>query len=391
MKYAIVGAAGIQARGILLDLIEFDTDPELLLLDVDQAALDARLALFEGANATAEVFDVLDHDRSVAQLRGCDVFIMAGPSRFFGEALDIAIAARCDYVDMGSDYQTSRQQMARAEAASEAGITALLSAGSAPGLSNMMAKAAIDRLDTVSAIDITVAMTDVTDRSDPFHWPFALEAIIDEYTLPAGRIVGGEEVDVPPRTGEWVEFPDPIGRVFPIFTTHPEQYTLYDSYRDRGLRHTSFRIALPEDFHRKMAFLADIGLAGRNPVRVGNVEVVPKDVLQAVTRGLPRSVDTERQFSATRVEVEGLRDGSVRRMVVDMWTGSHEEWNVPAGMLKTCVPPSIIAQMIAHGAVREAGVWMPEHIVPTRPFFTELAARGMDVTIDEQELLRGAR
>jgi saccharopine dehydrogenase-like NADP-dependent oxidoreductase len=251
----------------------------------------------------------------------------------------------------------------------------------------MMARAAVDRLDSVNSIDITVAMNDLTQRASPFHWPFSLEAIIDEYTLPAGRIVDGAEVSVPPRTGEWVEYPDPIGKVFPIYTTHPEQYTLFDSYRDRGCRNTSFRIALPREFHEKMTFLAEIGLLGREVVDVGGTPVTPKDVLLSVTRGLPRPVEVENQFSATRVEVEGQRDGSTRKITVDMWTGSHEEWNVPAGMLKTCVPPSIVAQLIADGQISDPGVWMPEHVIGVSDFFTELARRGMEVTIDERELL----
>lgn len=387
MMYAIVGAAGIQARGIILDLLEFSEDSDLLLLDVNQDALDRRAELFDSPRISTSTFDILDHDRSVAQLSEVDVFIMAGPSPFFARALEIAIEAKCHYVDMGTDYISSRAQMERGDAAAQAGIVAILSAGSAPGLSNMMARAAIDRLDTVDSIDITVAMNDLTERSSPFHWPFSLEAIIDEYTLPAGRIVNGEEISVPPRTGEWVEYPDPIGKVFPIYTTHPEQYTLYDSYRDRGCKNTSFRIALPKNFHDKMAFLAEIGIIGRDPLDVGGVQVTPKDFLLSVTRDLPRPDEKERQFSATRVEVEGERDGSTRKITVDMWTGSHEAWNVPAGMLKTCVPPSIIAQLVASGQVSTPGVWMPESIIGVSDFFTELARRGMEVTIDESELL----
>ncbi len=389
MKYAIVGAAGIQARGIILDLLEFAEAPELLLLDVDQEALDRRAALFPDAAIETAVFDIMDLERAAAQLRGVDIVIMAGPSPLFPQALEVALAAGCDYVDMGSDYRSSRAQMARAEAAREAGVVALLSSGSAPGLSNMMAKAAIDRLDTVRSIAITVAMQDLTVRSDPFHWPFALDAIIDEYTLPAGRIVDGEEVEVPARTGEWITLPEPIGRVFPIYTTHPEQYTLFDSYRDRGLRSTSFRIAFPEDFHRKMSFLAEIGIASQGSVEVDGRAVSAKQFLLAATRDLPRSEDKEEQYSATRVEVEGVRDGATRRIVVDMCTGSHEGWNVPAGMFKTCVPPSIMAQIIAGGGVSEPGVWMPEHVIDSAQFFTALARRGMEVTIREEELLHG--
>lgn len=387
-RYAVVGAAGIQARGTILDLLEFGApEDHVLLLDIDAAALERRAKLFPADRVSTKVFDIFDHERSVATLREVDLVIMAGPSPTFPQAMEIAIDAGCNYVDMGADHASSRAQMARADAAKDAGVVCVLSSGSAPGLSNMMAKAAIERLDRVTSIDITVVMNDLTERTSPFHWPFALDAIIDEYTLPAGRIVGGEEVTVPPRTGEWVEFPDPIGRVYPIYTTHPEQYTLFDSYRSRGLQNTSFRIALPRQFHEQMAFLAEIGVASQAPVQVGDVAVSPKEFLLAVTRHLPRTESVERQFSGTQVIVSGERDGTARTYVVDMVTGSHERWNVPAGMLKTCVPPSIMAMIVARGDVAEPGVWMPEHVIDVTGFFTELARRDMVVSIEEKELL----
>ena len=386
--YAVIGAAGIQARGTVLDLLEFgDADDRLLLLDLDEDAVRRRAEEFDDPRVSSGSFDVLDHAGSVRALDGVDLMIAASPSPTFPRAMEIAIDARCHYVDMGSDYRSSRAQMERADAARDAGVVALLSSGSAPGLSNMMAKAAVDRLDTIHSIDITVVMNDLTPRSSPFHWPFALDAIIDEYTLPAGRIVDGAEQSVPPRTGEWVEFPEPIGRVFPIYTTHPEQYTLFDTYRERGLKNTSFRIALPRQFHEKMNFLAEIGVAAQDPVSVNGVPVTPKEFLLAVTRGLPRGNEQEQQFSGTRVEVSGERGGSVRHYVVDMVTGSHARWNVPAGMLKTCVPPAIMAQMIAAGSIATPGVWMPEETVDVSEFFTELARRGMAVAIEEKEML----
>ncbi|MEO7372428.1 MAG: saccharopine dehydrogenase C-terminal domain-containing protein [Terrimesophilobacter sp.] len=387
MKYTLIGAGGIQARGILLDLLETSPATEILLADVNLEVLHRRIREVGGDDRMEAVtIDLRDLAASVVALEGTDLLIMAGPSPLGRYAMDIALELHCNYVDLGGAFEDTKVQLAKHEAFESAGLIAVLGAGSAPGTTNVMARAGVDRLDTVRDIEMTVAMTDLTKRSSPFHWPFNLAAIMDEYESSSTAIQDGKRVLVAARTGEWVEYPEPIGRVYPIFTTHPEPEGLFESFRDRGCRNTSFRIAMPAKFHWQMDFLASIGMTNTAPVRVGDVTVSPADVLIEVTKNIPRPADQEEQYSATHVVVRGTRNGRPREIDLYMWTGSHERWNVPAGMLKTVVPPAIVANLIASKSISTPGVWLPESIVPVEEFFAELAKRGMDVTIEEREL-----
>lgn len=387
MKYTLIGAGGIQARGILLDLLETSPATEILLADVRLDVLGRRIQEVGGdARLKAVAIDLRDLDATVAALAGTELLIMAGPSPLGRYAMDIALALGCNYVDLGGAFEDTKVQLAKNDAFEKAGLIAVLGAGSAPGMTNVMARAGVDRLDTVRDIEMTIAMTDLTKRSSPFHWPFNLAAIMDEYESSSTAIRDGQPVSIPARTGEWVEYPEPIGRVYPIYTTHPEPEGLFESFRDRGCQNTSFRIAMPAKFHWQMDFLASIGMTSTKPVAIGDVSVSAADVLLEVTKDIPRPADQEEQYSATQVIVRGARDGRFREIELYVWTGSHERWNVPAGMLKTVVPPAIVANMIAGDSISSPGVWLPESIVPVDEFFSELAKRGMDVTVEEREI-----
>ncbi|WP_353987249.1 saccharopine dehydrogenase family protein [Ruicaihuangia caeni] len=385
MKYTLIGAGGIQARGLLHDLLDFSSATEILLADVAVGPLEQRIDDLGGdPRMSAVAIDLRDLAASVEALAGTHVLIMAGPSPLGRYAMDIALGLRCHYVDLGGAYADTEVQLARHEEFAEAGLIAVLGAGSAPGMTNVMARAGAERLDIVRDIEMTVAMNDLTERSSPFHWPFNLAAIIDEYESSAVAIEGCERVLIPPRTGEWVEFPMPIGRVFPIYTTHPEPESLYRSFRQQGLENASFRIAMPAAFHRQMDFLASIGMTKQTKIEVGGVEVAPAEVLVEATKWIPRPAEKEEQYSATRVIVRGARHGEKVEVELYMCTGSHEGWNVPAGMLKTVVPPSIVAEMIGNGAIANPGVWLPESSVPVQEFFDELALRGMVIETTER-------
>ena len=68
----------------------------------------------------------------------------------------------------------------------------------------------------------------------------------------------------------------------------------------------------------------------------------------------------------------------------------QEEWGGQAAYFKNIgIPLSIGAQMLARGQVTTKGVIPPEVAIPTRPFFDELARRGIEIheQIEEYRLL----
>ena len=67
--------------------------------------------------------------------------------------------------------------------------------------------------------------------------------------------------------------------------------------------------------------------------------------------------------------------------VYDCHARSNTRWHASAGDVDTGCPPSIVAQMIATGAITQRGVLPPEVAVPVAPFFAELGKRGMKIVV----------
>jgi len=59
----------------------------------------------------------------------------------------------------------------------------------------------------------------------------------------------------------------------------------------------------------------------------------------------------------------------------------HPTWQAGSGQLDTGVPPSIVAQFLAHKVIDKPGVHAPEDVVPPGPYFSELARRFMEVSL----------
>ena len=76
-------------------------------------------------------------------------------------------------------------------------------------------------------------------------------------------------------------------------------------------------------------------------------------------------------YEVARVVVDGL--------VVDCHARANKRWHASAGDVDTGCPPSIVAQMIATGMVKQRGVLPPEVAVPVEAFFKELRNRGIEV------------
>jgi saccharopine dehydrogenase-like NADP-dependent oxidoreductase len=87
-----------------------------------------------------------------------------------------------------------------------------------------------------------------------------------------------------------------------------------------------------------------------------------------------------------RVIMKGERKDRKVELTLDSVAHSNPDWNVSAGAINTGVPPSIIAQMIAKGQVKQKGVLPPEICINPQIFFAELEKRDIKVyhTLKEQ-------
>ncbi len=318
-------------------------------------------------------------------LRGVDCVINAASHRLNVPVMSACLEAGAHYTDLGGLYHFALEQYELDAAFRAEGLAAAISMGSAPGLTNMLAAAACEGLDTVEAIEIADAFIPgrAQEPNEPYVPPYAASTLIDEFTAPAAVFLDGEIRMVPADSGAKVyEFPE--GAVECVYTIHSEPATLPRSYAGKGIRRVEWRLGLPPlDVTRLRSFVA-AGLTSTEPIAVGDHEVVPRDALAAVLMRQGGAIPDPDAIEYFRVIATGTRGARDAVLVAEMRVVERPEWGGAGGAYATGVPPSIAAQMLCRGERLRDGVGGPEAILPVGPFFAELARRGLEGTLADE-------
>ncbi len=363
------------------DLYETAPEAELLIADADRQGAAALARAYRDDRVGATFADATRSRQLTGILRGAFAVVNAVQFELNLHVMQAALAAGCHYIDLGGLFHMTRQQLRLDRPFRQAGLTALLGIGAAPGITNVLARRAAERLDCVTEIHFKLGAHSATRFDAPPVLPvsYSLQTVLQEFALRPAVFTGGRMRFVEPLSGEVdEEFPAPVGRQRPMYTLHSEVATIPRTYRSKGVREVSFRIAFGPEAKAKIRFLRDLGLASEEPVRVGGRPVVPRGLLMALARKLPkpRAKGPLRECEVIRTVVKGEREGDPVVWTLDCVGRGIRRWGVGFD-LNTGAPPSIAAQLLARGAIVARGAVPPEVAVPPLPFFRELRRRGM--------------
>jgi saccharopine dehydrogenase-like NADP-dependent oxidoreductase len=274
-------------------------------------------------------------------------------------------------------FHTTREQLKLHDRFAAAGISAVLGMGSAPGIPNIQARYAADRLDSIESIRIFDGIK--PPESDQVLFTYAVPTIIDEMTMPPMVFRGGEFIERPPLSEmEPYWFASPIGSLDMHLSLHSEVATLPVSFAEKGVRECFFKInhwGMPLPVVEKVKVLAEFGFAEREPVAMNGSKVVPRDLLIAmmgryvppVTTFLdPPGKQPPDWVKELVTEVKGTKDGSPVVYRIGTLTSKSP--------LPTGVAPARGAVWQAAGRV-PAGVHPPELAFEPAEFLKELEER----------------
>lgn len=368
---AVLGGAGAMGRATVFDLSRQGF--RVLLLDADLAA-GRRIAARYGAGATeADTADARDPEALAERVKGAAAIVNCGPYVFNLTVMDAALRARCHYLDLGGLFHTTRKQLARDAEFRRAGLLAVLGMGSAPGIMNVLARAAADPLRKVTAIKLYNGGADFTKYDAAVAFGFAPATVLDEFTLaPMVFSKGHFRAAKPLSGGENFFFELGLQKVH--HSLHSEVATLPLSYRTKGIRECFFKIAYDPDLIAKLKLLIDLGLTDR---AAGARGVAPRDLLLDCFKRLPPPPDVIDDRDALSVVVEGEDAKGPVEIRHDIVATPQRRPPLSAVARDTGFPPAIVTQMILAGRIRERGVLPPEKCVPVKPFLAALAERGM--------------
>lgn len=367
----MLGGAGAMGRAAVFDLAR--AGQRVLLLEADRAAATAVAHAYGRGRVEVIRADARDPSALARRLRGAAVVINCAPYRLNLPVMDAALRAGCHYIDLGGLFHMTRRQLGLDRRFRRAGLLAVLGMGSAPGIVNVLARAAADAMRRVKSVRVYNGGADFTHYRSPLAFTFSPATILDELTQEPMVFAAGRFRAVPPLSGA-EPFRFDIGRQVVRYSLHSEVATLPLSYGAKGLRECSFQIAYDPVVLDRLRLLIELGLADPRPGRSG---VAPRAVLLEAFRRLPPPPDFVDDRDALSVVVEGSDARGPLTVRWDLTATPQRDPPLSAVARNTGFPPAIVARMILGGGITERGVLPPERCVPVPPFLAALAERGL--------------
>ncbi len=393
MRVLLIGAGGV-GGSIALIAARRDFFEAMVVADYDAARAAEVVAGTNDPRFVAARVDASDSAAVVALLteHRCDVLMNATDPRFVMPLFTAALEGGAHYLDMAmslskphptepyskTGVKLGDEQFALAEKWQAAGQLALVGMGIEPGLADVFARYAADEL--FSEID-ELGVRDganLTVSGFDFAPSFSIWTTIEECLNPP--VIWEKErgwFTTPPFSEpEVFEFPDGIGPVECVNVEH-EEVLLMPRWVDA--KRVTFKYGLGEEFITVLQVLHKLGLDSTTPVRVGDAEVSPRDVVAAVLPNPAQLGDRMSGKTCAGLWVKGTgTDGKPRQVylyhVVDNeW--SMREYGAQAVVWQTALNPVVALELMAAGVWAGAGVLGPEAL-PPKPFLDKVIEYG---------------
>jgi saccharopine dehydrogenase-like NADP-dependent oxidoreductase len=394
MRILVVGAGGVGSavapiaarRDFFERMVVADYDLARARRVVDGRGGDPR---FGAARIDASDADAV---AELARAEGITHILNAVDPRFVMPIFRGAGAAGAHYLDMAmslskphperpyeeTGVKLGDEQFAEADEWEAAGRLALVGMGVEPGLSDVFARYAADHLfSSIEEIGVRDGADLVVDGYD-FAPSFSIWTTIEECLNPpliweAGR---GWYTTAPFSEPEVFDFPEGIGPIECVNVEHEEVVLVP---RWITARRVTFKYGLGEEFIDVLRTLHKLGLDRTTPLRVGGVEVAPRDVVAAALPDPAGLGDRMRGRTCAGTWATGLGPDGARREVylyhvVDN-AFSMREYGSQAVVWQTAINPVVALELLATGAWSGAGVLGPEAFDAV-PFLDLLTAYG---------------
>jgi saccharopine dehydrogenase (NAD+, L-lysine-forming) len=401
MRVLVVGAGGVGSALAAVAARRSFVDT-MTVSDIDPERAQAAVGPLDDPRFEPARLDASDPAAIVALARQirADAVVNACDPRFNPPIFEAALDAGCTYLDMAmtlsephperphelTGVTLGEAQFAVSERWEQAGLLALVGIGVEPGLSDVFARYARDHL--FSEVD-EIGVRDGANleiEGYAFAPTFSIWTTIEECLNPPliYEKSRGWFTTAPFSEPEIFDFPDGIGALECVNVEH-EEVVLIPRWID--CNRVTFKYGLGDEFIEVLRTLHLVGLDSTSPVRVGDVEVAPRDVVAAA---LPDPAKLGGRMhgktcAGTWVTGQGV-NGGPREVYLYHVVDNDEcmrELGHQAVLLQTALNPVIALELIASGAWTGSGVLGPEAF-DADPFLDLLAEYGWPHGIDDR-------
>lgn len=400
MKRVLVLGLGSQGSIIARYLNGHAGVSEIICADYD-ADLAKRLSETL-SKATAVQVDARKTENISKIAQGCDFIFNGLPLEYNIQAMEAALEVNAGYLDLAGpmeeigfieSYQWVMSEWH--ERFKAKGLLAIVGAGSAPGLANVLVREAVEKLDSCDFIGIYFYDGFKTNRFIPFWW--SPEVALVDMAYNTFRYENGEFViDAPFSRPKMMKFRGIDREIRMVDHEHDEPVTmgLLANSVLKGAKDIEFKYGGPQI--ELCQSLYQLGLLSQEPVMVKGNMVAPLDV---VLKQIPRAPRFDDEIQAVidegiiqdegafLVQVKGLKDG--KKLQFDSYINfpglveafAKSKMSQESYLTGQCA--AVFSAMMVEDLFKEAGIFCPEQLdAPCREFILKELAK-LEITVDE--------
>lgn len=381
MTHYLVLGAGRQGTAAVHDLVENGGATAITWVDSHDASLQTsmrRVARETGFSALrGQALDASDRRALMPLFTEAQVCVNALPYRYSLAMTQLALEGGTHYLDLGGNTQIVREQfeLHRAHHRGDE-ICVLPDCGLMPGLGNLLVALAVEELGDCASVEVRCGGLP-QDPKPPLGYMlvFSVAGLTNEYFGRAQVLRGGEVTEVDTFTGLESFEVEGVGPV-EAFITSGGLSTTPETYAGR-IDQLDYKTIRYPGHHEKFKVLLDLGLLGEDPVRVGNGDVVPRQMLHHLLEE-HLSRPGEKDVTVMTMRATAKKGGaSISAKLLDV----HDERTGYSSMERTTAfSATAVAAMVARGDA-EVGPGPLESSIDPRTFLGELAARGIEVEV----------
>lgn len=354
MNILVLGCGRI-GSAIIRDLGNNPPVAEIHAVDADAQTL-ARLNT-TGLKAKISKHHVNLHDKTKLLEVCSEAELMCGalPGALGEEAIRLAVEAGLSLVDVAftpvDPYNYDLQ-------AKDAEITLVPQCGVAPGLTNILVGHGKTQFEEMERVQIYVGGLPQTPKpplSYAITWSPA--DLLEMYTRPAQIVQDGRATEAEPISDLREDTFEGVGRLEHFRTgglgTLAGSYPRVKLMEERTIRYPGHASA--------MSLLGKLGFYSREPVVIDGVKISPRSLTSQLLARYFTDPNV-RDMVVFRVEIEGKRKGSTRKIRYDLLEKYDEVTNTTAMARTTAYTCTAVTTLLSEGKISRKGVVTPESL-----------------------------
>jgi saccharopine dehydrogenase-like NADP-dependent oxidoreductase len=374
MKRIVVLGAGLVGKAIAVDLSKtFD----VTTVDVNHSSLE-KLSKYK--NIKTYLTDLSEEGEIQRVVKDFDLVIGSLPGYMGYETVKQTILAGKDIIDI-SFFREDPFELD--ELAKKQNVTAIIDAGVAPGMGNIILGYHNEKME--------VSSYKCYGGGLPFkrEWPYEYKAVfspldvLEEYIRPARYVLNGELVVREALSEAEIGLFEPIGSL--------------QAWNTDGLRTLIRTMKIPNMIEKTLRYpgtvnyikvLRETGFFSSDPLLVNGMQIRPIDVTAKLLFPVWELKKDEEDYTILRVIIKGKENGVEKKYTYNLFDRFDKETHTTSMARTTGYTCTAVAHLFSKGMVKHKGICPPEFLGVDKKNFdfilNYLIERGVEYNLTEE-------